>query len=138
MPRTKRTMLGITATLAILLMAMSPIVQRVLATTMPEASRANQVRELNNEVLGIHGLFQEAAANGAGALRSQAAKALSKRAAALAALIQEDPGQALSFAFSPELLSDLSAKFPESASLLETRGAWQGPMESWVMDYLNG
>src|SRR6266852_1839664 len=83
------------------------------------AKRAQQVRQLNNDVLGLHARFQEAGPDGAEVLRAQAAETLRTRASEMTALIQEDPGQALSLAFSPELLADLAAKFPDSASLLE-------------------
>jgi len=132
----KRRMLKISIVLGILLSALSS--SRAVATTTRHATRANQMRELNNEVLGIHGLIQEAGLNDAEALRSQTTKVLSKRAAALSALIQEDPNQALSFAFSPDLLNDIATKFPESASLLEAHGVWQGTIQSWAMDYDDG
>ena len=37
-------------------------------------------------------------------------------------LIRENPGQALSLAFSQDLLDDLKAKFPDAASQLEQHG----------------
>src|SRR5438552_3629389 len=100
-----------------------------------ESERAAQVRALNNSVLQLHGQIQENA-SGAAATRGQAATVLAQRAAALQALIQEDPHAALSFAFSPELLADLAAKFPGSAALLEQHGTWQGTVEVSVSDDL--
>ncbi|HET8964698.1 MAG TPA: hypothetical protein VFN20_00690, partial [Candidatus Acidoferrum sp.] len=100
-----------------------------------ESERAAQVRALNNSVLQLHGQAQENQ-SATGAIHSQAATALAKRAAALQALIEENPRAALSFAFSPELLADLAAKFPESAGLLETHGTWQGPAEVTISDDL--
>src|SRR5215470_3073517 len=84
-------------------------------STVHESPRAAQVRALNNSVLQLHGQVQENAAN-AGATRGQAATVLAQRAAALQALIQENPRVALSFAFSPELLADLAGKFPDATS----------------------
>jgi len=100
-----------------------------------ESERAAQVRALNNSVLQLHGQAQENQSV-TGAIHSQAATALAKRAAALQVLMQENPGAALSFAFSPELLADLAAKFPESAGLLEKHGTWQGPAEVTISDDL--
>jgi M6 family metalloprotease-like protein len=100
-----------------------------------ESALAAQVRALNNSVLQLHGQLQESQTGAAG-IRSQAATVLAQRAAKLAALIEENPRAALSFAFSPELLADMAAKFPQSASLLESQGTWQGPVEVWVTDYL--
>src|SRR5260370_23328313 len=84
-----------------------------------ESDRAAQVRTLNNSVLQLHGQMQENASGAAG-IHSQAAIVLAQRAAALQTLIQEDPHTALTFAFSPELLADLAAKFPSSAAELES------------------
>ena len=58
----------------------------------------------------------------------------SKFQISLASLIVENPSRALTFAFSPELLADLAAKFPQSAGLLEVHGTWQGRIEMWVAD----
>src|SRR2546425_7243936 len=93
-----------------------------------------RVRGLNNSLLGIHGQMQRATPNEAALLHGQAASVIEERAAALSALIQQDARQGLSFAFSPELLADLAAKFPESAGLLESHGTWQGPVEHWIID----
>src|SRR6266436_638726 len=76
-----------------------------------ESERAAQIRSLNNSVLQLHGQMQENASGSAG-IHSQAAIVLAQRAAVLQTLIQEDPRAALTFAFSPELLVDLAAKFP--------------------------
>jgi len=79
--------------------------------------------------------MQQAQAGEAESIRDQAKTVITERAATLTALIEENPRAALSFAFSPELLADLAAKFPESAGLLETHGTWQGAIEVWVADY---
>jgi len=97
----------------------------------PAAARA---RALNNALLGLHGQMQQAASSEAALLHSRAAKVIEQRAAVLTALIQQDARQGLSFAFSPELLADLAAKFPESASQLEQHGTWRGPVEYRIID----
>src|SRR5260221_6675619 len=98
-----------------------------------ESERAAQVRSLNNSVLQLHGQLQENA-SGAVGVRGQAATVLAQRAAALQAVIQEDPHAALSFAFSPELLADLATKFPGASSQLESHVALTGTVEHWVAD----
>src|SRR5437879_3604122 len=107
--------------------------------TAPRTSseRSRRVLNLNNEVLGVHALSQQAG-DRVQTLRERGAGLLRERAAELGALMEEDPRQALSLAFSPELVDDLAAKFPESASFLETHGRWQGTVESWVFDYPGG
>jgi M6 family metalloprotease-like protein len=103
------------------------------SSSLHESERASQVRALNNSVLQLHGQMQENASAAAG-IHSQATIVLAQRAAALQALIQEDPHAALSFAFSPELLADLATKFPEATNLLEKHGTWQGTAEVSVTD----
>src|SRR5258708_21279425 len=98
-----------------------------------DSERAAQVRTLNNNVLQLHGQMQENA-SGATGIRGLAAMVLAQRAAALEALIQEDPHAALTFAFSPELLADLAAKFPDSATQLESHETLSGPIEHWTFD----
>jgi M6 family metalloprotease-like protein len=97
-----------------------------------ESERAAQVRALNNSVLQLHGQMQENA-SGAG-IRGPAATVFAQRAAALRTLIQQEPHSALTFAFSPELLADLAAKFPDSASQLESHRTLSGPIEQWTFD----
>src|SRR6266853_2743544 len=98
-----------------------------------ESERAAQVRALNNSVLQLHGQMQENTSGAAG-IHSQAAIVLTQRAAALQTLIQEDPRVALTFAFSPELLADLAAKFPDSATQLESHTTVSGPIQHWIFD----
>ncbi len=98
-----------------------------------ESAQAAKVRALNNSVLQLHGQMQENA-SGAAWVRGQAATVIAERAAALTTLIQQDPRAALSFAFSPELLADLAAKFPGSASQLESHATLSGPIEHWIFD----
>src|SRR6266567_23038 len=98
-----------------------------------ESERAAQVRALNNSILQLHGQMQENASSTA-AIRGQAATVLAQRAAALQALIQENPHAALSFAFSPELLADLATKLPQAAGLLESHVTLSGSVEHWIAD----
>lgn len=100
----------------------------------PESPKAARVRALNNGLLRLHSQMQGASPTEGDSIRSHAATVIAQRAAALSALIERDPRAALSFAFSPELLDDLGRKFPHAASMLETHGTWQGPIEIWVAD----
>jgi len=102
-------------------------------TSAQARQRAELVRSLNNSVLRLHDQMQQNAPN-AGAVRGQAAITLAQRAAALSELIQKEPHSALSFSFSPDLLADLAAKFPNSAALLESHISVTGPVEHWIMD----
>ena len=102
-----------------------------------ESERAAQVRALNNSVLQLHGEMQQNSSDAA-SVRSRAAQVLTERATALHALMQENPHASLTFAFSPELLADLSAKFPSlAASLLESHVTTQGHLEHWFEDNRN-
>src|ERR1035437_9438790 len=85
--------------------------------TTPESPRAARMRALNNVLLLLHAEMQEGSP-------SEAATVITQRAAALGALMKGNPRAALSFAFSPELLADLAARFPESASQLKARSTW--------------
>jgi M6 family metalloprotease-like protein len=100
-----------------------------------ESQAAAHMRGLNNSLLNLHGQMQQADAHSTSALRSQAATVIAQRSGALVKLIQSDPRAALSFAFSPELLADLAAKFPESAGLLEAHATATGPVQHWIADY---
>jgi M6 family metalloprotease-like protein len=102
-------------------------------SSLHESERATQVRALNNSVLQLHGQMEENASGAAG-IRGLAAMVLAQRTAALQALIQEDPHAALTFAFSPELLADLAAKFPDSSAQLESHTTLSGPIEHWIFD----
>jgi len=103
-----------------------------------EGAAAVQMRALNNSLLNLHGQMQRANVNSARILRSQAATVIAQRAAAFTWLIQNDPHAALTFAFSPELLTDLATKFPQSASQLESHTTVTGPAQHWVADYPKG
>lgn len=126
-PRTVRSLLVATVFLCSAL---------AYSQTPPAENAVNaRMRALNNALLTLHGRMQQADAPTAQSLRSQAAPVTAQRAAALAKLIQSNPQDALSFAFSPALLSELSAKFPQSASQLESYLTVTGPVQHWVADY---
>jgi len=100
-----------------------------------ESQAAAHMRGLNNSLLRLQGQMQQAGPNDVRLLRSQAATVIAQRAAALSKLIENDPHAALSFAFSPELLADLAATFPNAASQLESHATVRGPVEHWIADY---
>ncbi len=89
-------------------------------------------RNLNNQLLTVYSRLLASPAGDAIALRSQAAAVIQQRAAILGDMIETDPAQALGFAFSQDLLANLAAAFPESASQLESAGTWEGQLE-WVV-----
>jgi M6 family metalloprotease-like protein len=122
------------ATIALSLLACACI---AAGQTDARMQRSQAVLRLNNQLLEMHARMPEMAPNSIQAVRLQGGEILRARAAELTALIQESPREALKLAFSPELLADLRAKFPGSASLLETQGSWQGPAERWVFDNLD-
>ncbi len=99
-----------------------------------ETPEAAHMRSLNNAVLQLHGQMQRAAPHEGGLLRGRAATAIAARAAALSNLIENNPLDALSLAFSPDLLADLATKLPQSAALLEAHTAVSGPVKHWIAD----
>ena len=99
-----------------------------------ENPQAALVRSLNNSLLRVHGQLQAAAGNQAAALRSQGGTIIEQRTSALSALIEQDASQALQLAFSDDLLATLAAAFPQSASSLESRGVFEGPIEYVILD----
>src|SRR5690348_2571680 len=101
---------------------------------LDRSNRALQVRQLNNELLRIHGEMQDLAPDQWEALREEAAPVLAQRFAALGELIQRNPGEALKHAFSADLIDELAVKFPQFTSQLERHGTWRGPVERWVFD----
>ena len=95
---------------------------------------SNTVRQFNNQVLQLHDQLQQTPAGQRGAIQQQASGVFAQRAAALGALIQQDPGEALRLGFSQDLLTILSDAFPQAASSLESYGIWEGPAEYIVAD----
>jgi len=100
----------------------------------PGNSQADLVRSLNNRLLEIHGELQQVRGAAAAGLRAQAAPIIDQRAAALSALIERDPAQALQLAFSPDLAAAMREAFPQKASRFESHGIWQAPIEYYILD----
>jgi len=94
-----------------------------------QVDRAARVRGLNNDLLRLHGEASQSPPGQAVVQRVQAVPVIGERADALRNLIQRDPAQALSLAFSPEALADLAAVFPDAASQLESHRTLRGSIE---------
>jgi M6 family metalloprotease-like protein len=93
---------------------------------------ASALKDLNRQLL-------EASADGsqksyAGTDSAGLRQLLSDRRSVLATLISENPSEALTLAFPPNLIERLVAKYPRHADLLESRSNWQGISESLVAD----
>ena len=101
----------------------------LMARNGPSTAR---LRSLNNQLLTVYSRLLSSPAGQAIALRSQAATVIQERAALLGNMIETDAAQAIGLAFSQDLLADLSAAFPESASHLESVGTWEGQLD-WVV-----
>src|SRR5262249_49350057 len=99
-----------------------------------DSPAAAHMRSLNNSLLHLHGQLQHADPTSARMLRGQAATVISQRWTTLGNLIQTDPRKALSFAFSPELLTEMASKFPQSAAQLESHSTMTGSVEHWIAD----
>lgn len=106
-------------------------------TSNADSPRGARVRALNNSILALHGHMQHANGGNAQSIRSQAAIVIAQRAAELTRLIQTNPHEALTFALSTDLLQDLAAKFPKSASQLESHITVTGIAQHWIADYPN-
>ncbi len=104
------------------------------ANARQENPAAARLRALNNHLLSIHGQMQRATQNEVVLLRDQAATVIEERLAALTHLVKQNPREALSLAFSPELLADMAEKFPGSAASLESHGRWRGAIEYFTTD----
>src|SRR6266581_4732537 len=96
--------------------------------------KSENVRALNGRVLQFQAELQRAANADGTRIRAAAAPAFAQRAAALTALIREDPGAALALAFSQELRDQLAANFPAAASSLEQHGVWSGKSDHLIFD----
>ena len=103
-----------------------------------EHPAAARLRSLSNDVLRINAALQSTAPDRSETLRQAGAHEIEDRAAALRALIRQDPDQALALAFPSRALEDLAAGFPRSAPLLESRGNWRGILEFWIEDNTDG
>ncbi len=97
-------------------------------------SPSARVRALSGGLLGLDGQLAQATPGSAALIRGEAALVIQQRAAALNELANRDPKSALSLVFSPDLISELTARFPQSASWLEAHGTWQGLIERSIVD----
>ena len=95
---------------------------------------AERIRSLNDNLLQMHGRTRGAAPAVVRSMRSEASAAIRQRAALMAQLMEQDPGQALALALSNEAVTEISQAFPDSAALLEWQGEWDGPAEFVVAD----
>ena len=107
----------------------------MLAVTAAFAeTQFEKVRELNAQVLNLHGANEPAYAGQQPAWAVDAGSVFSLRLSALSDLIAQDPDQALRVAFPPDLLEELTAAFPEHRASLESYGEWQGPVDIFIRD----
>lgn len=108
----------------------------VLALSVVAFGQGNSdnVRGLNNRVLQFHSAMQSANAVQTAQIRAQAGPVIAERAAAMVALIRQDPNAALGLAFSQELRDDLAARFPAVANSLEQHGTWTGASDHLIFD----
>jgi M6 family metalloprotease-like protein len=97
-------------------------------------SLAAQVRNLNNEILKLHGQFLIASPNEQALIHSRAFAVSQQRAAALAALIEQNASEALRLAFPPDVIAILAQAFPQASGQLEAHGAWTGTLDYVVID----
>ncbi|MBI3933646.1 MAG: hypothetical protein HY316_03075 [Acidobacteria bacterium] len=98
------------------------------------AQESARVGELNERLSQILAQLPGATSEQAVGLRNQAAGVIAQCAEALSALIAQNPREALTLAFSQQVLAQLGSSFPESAALLESRGIWQGELEYLIED----
>ena len=116
------------------LMTIAIFVSVAPALTAQSDASAARVRGFNNQLLTVYSRLLSSPAGEAIALRSQFASMIQQRQAVLGEMIEKNPAQALSFAFSQDVLANMSATFPESASRLEAAGTWEGEVETVIFD----
>jgi hypothetical protein len=113
----------------------------VFASTAPgsaqESRRSAEVRSLGDRLLRALGEFQSVDVAERSTLRSDTSALIRRRAAALAALVEEDPAVALRLALPPDVTARLWAAFPAGAAQIESHGTWEGPIEYIIEDGLN-
>lgn len=97
-------------------------------------SLAAQVRSLNNEILKLHGQLLVASPNEQALIHSRAFAVSQQRAAALAALIEQNASEALKLAFPSDVIATLAEAFPQAAGQLEAHGVWTGTLDYVVID----
>ncbi|MCW5979980.1 MAG: hypothetical protein KIT09_18000 [Bryobacteraceae bacterium] len=100
-------------------------------------AQSDQLRELNARVLQFGAVAQTAGISAQSVAAAQATTLFDERLAALSALIERDPRQALLVAFPPDLIERIAGAAPELRSRLEAHGAWQGQVEYIVQDGVN-
>jgi hypothetical protein len=120
-----RSSRGLAASLGILrlVVALAPVVWA------QAPSQADQVRRLNQEILKLHGALRGPDLGRQQELSRKAEELIAERAKRLAALMEEDPGQALSLAFPPDTLMQLEQELPRAAAQLESQGTWEGRIQ---------
>ena len=96
-----------------------------------DASRADQVRDYNAQVLKLQAELRRSRAGVPGA---GTAEVLAIRAATLRTLMKTDPTAADKLAFPATVLEQLAASFPGQAASLEQRGRWEGEFEYTIED----
>jgi hypothetical protein len=111
----------------------------LIAATLGSAAFAQNneqalLRALNAQVLQFRGAAASADASAQSAAHSRAADALAQRQQVLQSLMASAPARALELAFPGDVLADLAATFPESASLLEERGRVSGTLYYVIED----
>src|SRR5688572_19245814 len=102
--------------------------------TAQESPGSARVRQLGDQLLQALGRFQSAHPAGQSAIRSEASALIQERAAALAALVEDNPAAALRRSFPADVAARLSAAFPSAAAQIESHGMWEGPIEYIVED----
>lgn len=105
----------------------------LLVSAQQQNNRGARVRGMNSQLLQLHALAQSDARTGV-ALRAQVAELVQQRRNDLAALIEQDPAEALRVAFPSDVVSDVASSFPGARALLESHGNWEGPIEYSVAD----
>ena len=121
---------------SVVVLAIATVAGSSAQQTQGNNSKGAAMRALNGKIL--QHLDQAGKLADPTSERTVAAPDFAQREAALSALIEEDPAEALRTAFTPDLLETLRDNFPDSAGQLERHGTWTGTLESLVADDLNG
>src|SRR5439155_5810363 len=115
----------------VMAVSLGSMVPALMAQNDPSAAR---VRGFNDQLLTVYGRLFSSPGGEAIALPCQFGRLIQQRQALLGQMIANNPAQALSFAFSQDVLARMSAAFPESASRLEAAGTWEGEVETVIFD----
>lgn len=103
------------------------------APLLADSPLAAQVQALNSRLLQLHASVRDGGGS-SDVLRTQASAVIQDRAAALSALVADEPSKALRLAFASELLADLATEFPASAASLESHATLRSTVEYWTED----